>query len=689
MRRTADTRVCFHSRGRMSSRPLQSAVPAPSERVFAPAAVRAWAVVGTLLAVSIAGRIWFGRSVPTPWISPDEVIYALLGRTLYADGRLAIINAHSDFYSLVYPALIGSPLAWLGGGRGYAVAKGIGAVAMSLAAVPMYVWARSLVSARSAVLVVGLTLALPALTYSGFLMTETAFYPLLALASWTMARTIVAPTPRRQGLLVGLVALAVLTRLQAIVLVAVFPTAVLLSRTSLRRYAGVFVGFAALVGAWAVWRLVHGGGALGAYTEVASGGYHVGSAVRFVFYHLGDVVLMTGFLPAGAAALLWFERRRLAPEARATLAVAIALSAWLVVQVGVFASRYVGHLAERDLIAAAPPLFLCLVLWLELGAPRTRRRVAVVGLAGAACVFAWPLHTLLTPEALPDSPTVAALYKAVGTSPLGQQQLLIDGGVAVAAILLALAPLRVLRLTPVLLVALLGLESVGAASATSAAAGRIRDTLVGPTPGWVDRATTAPVTMLYSQAEEWNIVWETLFWNRRVQHVYALPGGEVIGPAPGGRATLDPDGTLRRNGARVSPRYTLAPAAVQVVGERVADAGSSLVGVPVGLSLWRTDGPLRVVGHTTGLQPNGDIYESATTKALGCPGTMEMTLVSKEPEAIGLYRDGRFWQTVRLTPPKVLHLSIPSRPGVRGRCSFGVTTTGLLGTTQFEFRPAS
>src|SRR5207244_4433046 len=82
----------------------------------------------------------------------------------------------------------------------------------------------------------GLTLALPALAYTGFLMTETVFYPLLALAAWTMANTIVEPTPRRQALLVGLVALAALTRLQAIVLVAAFPTAVLLSRSSLRRY---------------------------------------------------------------------------------------------------------------------------------------------------------------------------------------------------------------------------------------------------------------------------------------------------------------------------------------------------------------------------------------------------------------------------------------------------------------------
>src|SRR5207253_8902971 len=86
-------------------------------------AIVSWsgATVGLLILISVAGRVWLGRSVPTPWISPDEVIYALLGRTLYTSGRLAIENAHSDYYSLVYPALIGPPLAWLDAGSGHAV----------------------------------------------------------------------------------------------------------------------------------------------------------------------------------------------------------------------------------------------------------------------------------------------------------------------------------------------------------------------------------------------------------------------------------------------------------------------------------------------------------------------------------------------------------------------------------------
>ena len=329
-----------------------------------------------LVAVSILGRILLGREIPTPWIAPDEMIYGIVGRTLYSSGRLAIENADSDFYSLVYPALIGGPLAWLSPHRGYEVAKALGAISMSLAAVPAYLWARSVVSKRAAVLVAALTLALPALAYSGLLMTETVFYPLLvalllglgADARRADAAQPAAPRGARGG---GRAHAAPGGRARAGLPDGGAPRRGRAARAVPRRFAITFLGFGGIIAAWLIWRLSEGGGALGAYTAAASGGYHPIPIVRYVFYHGGDLVLLTGFFPACAAALLWFERRALSAEARAVLAVATALSLWLVLQVGVFASHYVGHLAERDMIAAAPPLFLCLAVWLELGAPRT------------------------------------------------------------------------------------------------------------------------------------------------------------------------------------------------------------------------------------------------------------------------------------------------------------------------------
>src|SRR5581483_5639562 len=70
---------------------------------------------------------------------------------------------------------------------------------MSLAAVPVFLWGRSLVSTRWALVAAALTLALPGLVYSGLVMTEVLFYPLLVLAAWAMARAIERPTPARQA----------------------------------------------------------------------------------------------------------------------------------------------------------------------------------------------------------------------------------------------------------------------------------------------------------------------------------------------------------------------------------------------------------------------------------------------------------------------------------------------------------
>ncbi len=648
-------------------------------------------VVAGLVAVSMLGRILLGRDIPTPWIAPDEMIYGIIGRTLYGSGRLAIEGAHSDFYSLLYPALIGGPLAWLSPHRGYEVAKALGAVSMSLAAVPAYFWARSVVSTRASVLVAALTLALPALAYSGLLMTETVFYPVLVLVCWVAARTLVAPTRRNQLMLVALVAAAVLTRLQAGVLIVVFPTAALLAgvgwRTVPRRFALVFAGFAAIIGLWLIWRLAESGGALGAYTDAASGSYHVVTAVKFVIYHAGDLILLSGFFPACAAALLWFERRGLAPEARAALSVATALSLWLVLQVGVFASHYVGHLAERDLIATAPPLFLCLAIWLGLGAPRTVRRALVVAGVALVLVLAWPLHTLLAPDALPDGASLIPFHR------LGHQRLLLDGGLLVASLVLIFAPRRVLGAVPYVLIALLGIGSVMAEQYAASQSRLSQATMLGPQQTWIDGTAKSQAVLLYGDKNQWPAVWQSLFWNRKLVAVYALPGAKLIGPAPGGYAGLANDGTVLIASRPLSQGYTVSELGLIVNGTPVADAGSVGGGTVAPWRLWQLDGPLRLAARTGGVQPNGDIYQDASVHAFSCPGTLRLTLLAKQDEQIGLYRQGVLYRTIPVKlhgqALKVLHPTVPSAPGAQGPCDFGIRTTGLVGSTVIAFDPAS
>ena len=46
-----------------------------------------------------------------PWITPDEMVYGLLGRGLWQHGSLDILGGPTPFYSLLTPVFAGLPLA--------------------------------------------------------------------------------------------------------------------------------------------------------------------------------------------------------------------------------------------------------------------------------------------------------------------------------------------------------------------------------------------------------------------------------------------------------------------------------------------------------------------------------------------------------------------------------------------------
>src|SRR5580765_7731604 len=125
--------------------------------------------VAAIVLVSAGLRAWAAWQVSAPWFAGDEVIYALLGRSLWEHGTLRILGAPTAFLSLVYPAFAGLPLVFHGGYRA------LGARWWAVAAA-------------------ALTVAIPSLGYSSFVLTEVAFYPLGPLAAWALATAIARPT---------------------------------------------------------------------------------------------------------------------------------------------------------------------------------------------------------------------------------------------------------------------------------------------------------------------------------------------------------------------------------------------------------------------------------------------------------------------------------------------------------------
>ena len=51
-----------------------------------------WLLVVALVVASTLVRAWVGGGVEAPWIFPDEVTYALLGRSLWDPGSLSLLG---------------------------------------------------------------------------------------------------------------------------------------------------------------------------------------------------------------------------------------------------------------------------------------------------------------------------------------------------------------------------------------------------------------------------------------------------------------------------------------------------------------------------------------------------------------------------------------------------------------------
>ena len=106
---------------------------------------------------------------------------------------------------------------------------------MSLAAIPAYLLARRMLSTWWALGAAVLTVALPSMVYTGTLMTENAFYPIFLFAVLAVVVWIERPSTTTTLWVVALIALAYLTRAQALAFGPAILTAPLLYVWAQRR----------------------------------------------------------------------------------------------------------------------------------------------------------------------------------------------------------------------------------------------------------------------------------------------------------------------------------------------------------------------------------------------------------------------------------------------------------------------
>ena len=624
-----------------------------------------------------------GRQVAGLWIMPDEAIYADRGLQLWRHLSLPILNGAGAGYSVLYPVVAGLPLAVGSLAHGYASLKLLQALVMSLAAVPVFAYGRRLMPNAYALLAAALTVASPLLLYTGFVMTEVLYYPLAAFVVLAIARAVATARLRDQAIALVLVAAAVLTRVQAVVLVPVFCTGALLDAAMARETAR-------LRRLWPLWALVVAGavavaaspGLFGAYAGTFSGGYPLGGSLRLVWYHLAYIVLLVAVAPVAAAAVLLAEGvrgRTPDPGARALVAVTAATVALVAVQVGMFAARYAPHLLGRDLAAVPPPLFLVFALWLARGSPRPYLVASTSVLGIAALVISAPWDELIENTALPDTMGIAPFLSHAGARPA----VVIAVGVSVALLLFLFAPRRVSLVLPALVLAALAVSCVSAARLVDAKVRFDQAAMVGVPRDWIQRATRAPVAYVFDgdQANV-NIVWQQRFWNPRIRDVLAFPPNAVTGPIPSTQAVPAPDGRLP-----IAERYVVANDDLTFVGTPVAhqDRGADYPG----LTLWRLDGPPRVATERSGIKPNGDMFGTAQVVAWGCRGgRLDLTLIPKATDDVRVDLNGRTALRAHVAGLDYWNGTVYVPPGTVGPCVFTIHGGLLLGSTQIAFQRA-
>ena len=587
------------------------ASPSATRRVSALVSERSVLVV--LIAVSIVVRYLFARAVPAPLVMPDELIYGDLARSIAEGGLPAIRGEATLAYGFLYPVLIAP--AWLtpDGLAAYQVVKLINAICISLSAVPAYLLARRFVSRRSALLVAGATLAMPAMAYAGLVFTENLFFPVFLVALLGMERALASPTTGRQLAALGLIAVAVCARPQGMMLGAAYVASIVLGALlaapgrrwdSLWQFRASFVVSSSItvaVVSVGPLGLAGGRGLYSAYEGVAEAPGLSGLGV-WIWITTAGLVLSTAIVPALATATVVARgirgrsavERRFAIFAAPLVSTIVIVVAWFSAVVDVNGRE---SLNERYFFYLVPVAFVGLALWIERGLPRARRISLATALTVVVLIATLPVSKVdenvgfqapsLIPWALAGGGLVVAGALCVFAS-------------ALAVLWLRTSQARVGRLwlavvgISVVLSTLAGLSSVAGGQ-------RSLDWGIGSDRGWVDRSLPpdAVVTVVWRERgtppgttlRRHRIVWLNELFSDRVERVIVLGQPMPYGLPEVPARLLAPDyRVVGSDGEDLAVSYVLAACDLGVHGVQVA------VDVPKRAEIVKASKPLRLGG---------------------------------------------------------------------------------------------
>ena len=621
-----------------------------------------WLLLGGLVLASTVVHTLTTAGMEAPQILCDEFIHGGIADSVARAGDYTYRDAPLRF-SLTYPLALAP--AWLAASMDttYELIKGINALLMSSAAVPLFLWARRIVSVGWAFVAALLVVLMPAFALTGLIMTENAAFPAFVLAVYAIAVALERPTVAHQLLALGAIALAIATRYQHLVLLGVLVGAGVIKllldwradvgRPALARqakYSGLLIGVAGVIGiGYVVWKWARGqplASGLGPYSDLTLAGYPLDEVLRWTALNGGELVLATGAIGACALVVLVGEGiagRLQEPAERAFAAVALAGTVGVLLVVGVFAASIAGTVVERYSFYAVPLLLLALVAWLDRGLPRPRVATGVavgVSVALVAGLLTIPRDVLFGGSLPVNTITTFALHRLSLRFSDGADAVIVLGAIGLLAAVAAFAflPRRFARVAlPLAVAAMLLAVSRPVLGATEGGSIPAR-TAAGPEPAWIDAQiggdTEAPYLMQFDP-DVWtasSVMLQTEFWNRAVDDLLIFGGAQICSTLPETSLTVDPvTGALEKGSAgertAISPEYVVTRRGTNIAGAVVADGGP---GELVPLSLYKVDPPLRINSTADGLFQDGWMSDRATyTQYVGDPGGIAQVTVGR------------------------------------------------------------
>jgi len=587
-------------------------VSLPRPQAFGRAAtVPARLVLAGIVAVSFALRFAAALAHTTPLYFPDEYIYSGIARSLAESGRPLIRDHPAHFPALLEP-LLASPF-WFSHDPelAYRLTQAENALAMSLAAIPVYLLVRRLDGGQWAALA-GAALAVlsPDLFFASFVLADAIAYPLVLAAVYLGVCALSRPTRGAQLGFAALAGLATFARVQYVFLPVVFLAAALVvERASVRRLVRRFRLSLALYAVPLPLVVVLGPKQLlGYYSGVAD----FGIKPLVIGHWLGtDAMLLayaTGFalVPGALAGLAVSLHRPRVREHTGFAALAVGVLLALFVEAGLYAASGTDRFQERYLMVLLPLVFPAFWVWVLRGRPWAKP-VAALAVGFIALAARVPLSGYTISDAKQDSPFLLAAFRLERAMGIGDGSLLIAvaatflAGLAIAACFRA----SFVRWAVLATIVASGLVSIGAVAFDTHVVRSVRASLLPADARWIDHSGLGDVTLLQTPGTPHAAAHEQLFWNQSLKHIAFLDDASPIDAFGSPRVRASRDGRL------VSRSGTLrGPLLISNYAVRAQLVGAVPVARGAHYELWRPVGIPRLSLFVGGLYQDGWLAQS-------------------------------------------------------------------------------